>query len=407
MTRRLAGLVAATVFAAASAPAQESLLPSTGWGMGFGLSAWHFTTAIPQASGAVADVAEVAIPFRVRAVAGRWSVDLSGAGAFGAVHLTANQSTSSGQGGNDNGDRAVTIGGPTDVKLRITGPVIGDNTLVTIGVNLPSGKVGLNADETSALQAIGAPAMHMPVGAFGAGAGATLGAIRVIQGEDWALAVGASGEQRSEYSPIALALSGGKAETKVTPGTAAHVTVGYDRPLGQGRWSLLFVGDVYSKDKIVASGGGQATTNTNYTLGPQFTVSSQMQFAAAGWREATFTTTARLRSEFTDETGAKVTGSSGTYLDGALFGVRGGSTGAGFVIGADARMHTGLTFTDALVGAATTAAGLTLGIERAGRSTLTRWTLHGQYGTFDTGRASTTGMGVTLGMSIAARREAQ
>ena len=113
---------------------------------------------------------------------------------------------------------------------------------------------------------------------------------------------------------------------------------------------------------------------------------------------------ARLRSPFTDAKGEKVAGSSGTYFEGSLGGVRGGSTGAGFIIGADARWHSGMTFTDALVGAASTAAGLTLGVERAGRATLTRWTLHGQYGTFDTGRASTTGMSVTLGITVSGRR---
>ena len=411
MTRRLVGLAAAVTFMAATGNAQETLLPRTGWGMALGISAWHFTDAIPQSSGAVADVAEVAIPFRVRAVSGRWNFDLSGAGAVGAVHLKANaadaSSGSSSSGSGDNGDRAVTIAGPTDLKLRITGPVVGDNTLVTVGLNLPTGKTGLDADETAALQAIGAPALRMPVGAFGSGAGATFGVIQVVQGDEWALAFGASAEQRTEYSPIALALSGGKSETQVKPGTAAHVTVGYDRPLGEGRWSLLFVGDIYSKDNLTASGGGLPASTSAYTLGPQYTVSSVMQFAASRWREASFSTAARMRSEFSDAAGAKVPGSSATYLEAALGGVRGGSTGAGFIIGADARWQSGMTFTDALVGAAGTAAGVTIGVERAGTSTMTRWTLHGQYGTFDTGRASTSGMGVTLGLSIAGRREVQ
>ena len=411
MTRRLAVIAAAATLAAGtlaeSARAQEALLPRTGWGMAVGISAWHFTTAIPQASGAVANIAEVAVPFRVRAVRGRWNFDLSGAGAFGAVHLTANTGDGGAQGAPDAEDRVVTIAGPTDIKLRLTGPVVGDNTLVTVGFNLPTGKVGLSSDETAALQAIGAPAMRMPVGAFGTGAGATFGAIHVVQGEEWALAFGASVEQRTEYSPIAIALAAGKAETSVKPGTAAHVTVGYDRPLGEGRWSLLFVGDVYSKDQLTASGGGQTEATSAYTLGPQFTVSSSMQFAASRWREAAFGAAARVRSEFSDAAGAQVSGSNGTYLEASIGGVRGGSSGAGLIVGADARWQSGLSFTDALVGAASTAAGVTLGIERAGSHTLTRWTLHGQYGTFDTGRASTTGMGVTLGLSIAARREVQ
>lgn len=374
-----------------------------------GMTVWHLSSGIPQSSGAVADVVEFAVPFRMRTVAGRWSVDLSGAGAYGAVHLTNNAAASSGQnsGNEDRGDRLVTIAGPTDVKLRVTGPVLGDKTLITVGLNVPSGKVRLNGDETAALQAIGAPAMHMPVGAFGTGAGATLGFIQVFARDNWALALGASAEKRSEYSPIALILTAGTSETKVTPGTAAHVTVGYDRPLGEGRWSLLFVGDMFSKDVISASGGGESAVSTDYTLGPQFTVASAMQFAAHGWREAAFTTSARMRSQFSDSVGTKMPGSSGTYLEASLGGVRGGSSGSGFIVGANARWHSGMTFTDALVGAATTAAGVTLGIERAGTRTLTRWTLHGQYGTFDTGRTSTTGLGLTLGFSIAARREAQ
>lgn len=406
MTRRLTVLVAAAMLSAAGAEAQESLLPSTSWGIAMGLSGWHFATAIPQASGAVADVLEVSVPFRVRAAAGRWNFDLSGAGAVGAVHLTASADASV-PASEDGGDRLVTIAGPTDVKLRLTGPVVFDNTLVTIGFNLPSGKVGLDADETTALQAIGAPAMRMPVGAFGTGAGATFGVIQVFKGDDWALAVGASAEQRTEYSPIALVLAAGTAETRIKPGSAAHVTLGYDRPLGEGRWSLLAVGDLYTKDLLTATGGGLPAATGAYTLGPQFTLSSVMQFGATRWREAAFGVAARMRSEFADATNKKVPGSSGTYLEASIGGVRGGSSGSGLILGADARWQSGLSFTDALVGAASTSAGLTLGVEKANAHVLARWTLHGQYGTFDTGRASTTGMGVTFGVSIAARREAK
>ncbi len=402
MNRRTLTVITSLAFGASVARAQETLLPSTGWGTGTAISAWHFTTAIPQSAGAVADVAEVALPFRVSGRVGRWSVDLSGAGAYGAVHLSAGSAGGSG----DGGDRLVSIAGPTDVKLRVTGPIVGESLQLTLGFNLPTGKVGLNADETSALQAVGAPALHMPIGAFGTGTGVTLGLVRVFGGDDWALAIGAAGEQRSEYSPIALALSTGRSETQVTPGSAIHITAGLDRALGEGRWALLFVGDMFTKDKVRLSGSTDAESN-DYTLGPQFTVSSQMDIAASRWRTATFGVAARMRSEFSDASGTKVSGSSGTYLEASLGGVRGGPSGAGLIIGADARWHSGLTFTDALVGAAVTATGVTLGVERAGTSTLTRFTLHGQYGTFDTGKLSTTGFGASLGFSISSRREAR
>ncbi len=401
MTRRTMTVLTALALAAPGARAQETLLPSTGWGVATAINLWHFTKAIPQSSGAVADVAEVALPFRLRANVGRWSVDLSGAAAYGAVHLAAGSS-----GDGEGEDRLVSIAGPTDVKLRLTGPLYGDALQLTAGINLPTGKVGLNADETGALQAVAAPALRMPIASFGAGPGLTLGFVKAFEGEDWAVAIGASAEQRTEYSPIALALTSGRAETKVTPGTAVHVTAGLDRRLGEGRWGLLAVGDVFSKDKVRLSGAG-ADESSDYTLGPQFTVSSQMELAAPGWRAAALNVAARVRSEFTDATGSKVSGSSGTYLEGSLGGVRGGPSGAGFIIGADARWHSGLTFTDALVGAAVTAAGLTLGVERAGSSTLTRFTVHGQYGSFDTGTLATTGFGVTIGMSVSARREAR
>lgn len=385
--------------------AQEALLPTAGWGVGTSLSAWHFAKPIPQSGGALADVVEVSLPFRVRAAFGRWNFDLSGAGAFGGVHLTANAPASgdSSSSDGDDGERLVLIAGPTDIRLRLTGPVMSDNLLVTLGLNLPTGTTGLDGDQTTALQAIGAPALRMPVASFGTGAGATLGVIRAFEGDDWAVAVGLSVEQRTEYSPIAIALATGKSETKVTPGTAAHVTVGFDRPLGESRWSLLLVGDMFTKDKVTLGSADSASASSDYTLGSQFTATTRFDFGRPRWRESALNVGVRMRGAFSDSSGAKVSGSKGTYLEGSIGGVRGGSEGSGFVVGLDGRWHSGMTFTDAMVGAAVTAVGVTLGYERLGSSSTNRFIVHGQYGTFDTGKANSSGFGVTLGYSVGAR----
>jgi hypothetical protein len=418
----------ASCVAASSARAQEALLPSSGWGSGASLTAWHLSTPLPQSGGGLVDIAEFAVPFRIRTVWGKFGVDLSGAGVAGGAHFTASKAPGSSSGGNSSGgnsssgnssnsnnsnsnggdgDRVVSIYGPTDLKLRITGPIWGDRLLVTAGLNIPTGKVGLSADETTALQAVSAPALRMPFGSFGSGGGATLGVIRAFEGDDWAVAIGASLEQRTEYSAIALALASGKSETKIAPGTAAHVTFGVDRSIGESRLSALVVGDIFSKDKVKLTGTGTTDLTNGYQLGPQVTATTSLDFGAAGWRESAMSVAVRARSQFSDSSGAKVSGSSGTYLEAAIGGVRGGNSGAGLIIGADARWHSGLKFTDALVGSAVTAVGVTIGVERAGESTLTRFFLHPQYGSFDTGTAKTTGIGVTVGFTVSARREAK
>ncbi|MBI3567113.1 MAG: hypothetical protein HY084_02765 [Gemmatimonadetes bacterium] len=408
--RRASTLLVAVAVAAASAPAlaQEALLPSTGWGTGISLSAWHFSTPLPQSAGGLADVAEATIPFSVRSQFGRWSVDVSGAGVYGAAHFKASAPSGAGQGsgaGSDGGDSVVSVAGPTDLKLRLTGPLFSDALQVTAGVNLPTGKVGLNADETNALQVIGSPALRMPIAALGTGTGYTLGLLRSFSGDDWAIAIGASAEQRTEYSPIALALATGSAETHITPGTAAHVTLGLDRVLGEARLSALLVADVFSKDKVRQVATGSPDQNADYTLGPQFTAVTKLDFGASGWRESSVSLAVRQRSAFTDSTGASVSGSASTYVEGAIGGVVGGAYGTGLIIAADARWQSGMKFTDALVGAATTGVGVTLGVERAGQSSLTRFFVHGQYGSFDTGTAKSNGIGATIGITVSGRRE--
>lgn len=384
------GTLAMTIARAAGA---QSLLPSMGWGVSPSISVWHFATPIPQPSGAVADVAETVLPFRVRASRGAWHVDLSGAGVFGAVHVS----------GKDD-DRLITVGGPTDVKVRVAGPIFTDATQLTIGLNVPTGKVGLNVDQTATVQALAAPALQLPVGTFGNGAGATIGLLHAFQGDGWALALGASGEKRAEYSPIALALTSGTSNTHLAPGLAAHVTAGLDRTVGEGRFSALAVADFYTRDQVRIDGATVDTSN-NYTLGPQLSATGQFDFGGGAWRERSVALGARMRSAYKNAAGETVRGSNGTYFEGSLGGVLGGAEGAGLVLGTDARWQSGLSFTDVLVGAAASAVGVTLGVERAGSSTATRFTLHGAYGTFDTGAAKSTGVSLTIGFSIGARRE--
>jgi hypothetical protein len=110
-----------------------------------------------------------------------------------------------------------------------------------------------------------------------------------------------------------------------------------------------------------------------------------------------------MRSEFTDAAGSKVTGSGGSYLEGSIGGVRGGPAERGLILGADARWHSGLEFTSALVGASVAAVGATVGVDWPFAQATIRVALRGQYGTLNTGSHSSSIMGLQLSGSIAAR----
>jgi len=389
-------VVALSVAAATTAHAQQQLVPGVTWSIGTLAGGWYFADPIPQSAGRVGAAAQVAIPMQLRTTIRGWSVDVSGAAALGGVAFLAPEDS-------DAEGRVARVSGLTDVRLRATGPLFSDALRFTVGLNVPTGTTGLDGDQTSALQVLAAPSFGAPVAAYGTGAGATVGVLRAFSAETWAFAIGASVEKRTEYSPVALALATSTFSSSVTPGTAVHVTAGLDRLVGEARWSTVVITDVYSQDVVSANENGVITPQVAYTLGPQVTASTQLDFANAGWRERSVSVSARRRSAFTDSSGTAVTGSDGTYLDGAFNVVRGGPLGAGMVLGLDARWQSGMSFTDAMVGAAVSAVGATIGVEHAGMGSRTRGFLRAQYGSFDTGAFKTTGLGVTLGFTVGAR----
>lgn len=376
--------------------AQESLLPSASWGAVPVFSYWSFGTPLVQSTGTLKSVSQFAVPLRVRAAfGGQYNLDVTGGIASSSASVSEGSTT-----------RSLSLTGPTDVKVRVTDAVHSDRVLLTAGLNLPTGKTGLSADETTVLQAIGAPSLAMPVSALGLGAGGTLGGAIAQDAGDWALAIGGSLEQRTEYTAIELALASGKALTKIAPGTMEHFTLGADRAVGEHRLSLLLVTDFYSQDKVTI-GQASGSSETHYQLGPQFTGLAHMDIARVGWREAAVNLSVRHRSAFSDATGAKVDGSSGNYLDASFSGVRGGATGRATIFGVDARYHSGLSFSDALVAAAVSAVGVTGGVEIPMTTTLLRLGVHAQYGHFDTGTTTSNGTGLTVFGALSARREAR
>ena len=402
--RRLA-IVALAASSAASA--QVNLLPSTAWGFAPVVSGWHFATPLATSAGAVGDAAQAAVPFQVRVAAGAWSFDVTGAYATGAVHLTS-ASSSGGNGGFGNasdgnsGDKLVLLNGPTDVKFRLSGPLVEDRLLLVAGINLPTGTTRLNADQLNVLQTISAPGLAMPVPAYGMGTGGTLGLIEVLETAGWTLALGGSLEKRTEYTPIALAVSSGSGgDTRLTPGhgNASHARRGSGRGLVEVE-CFVIDGYVWHRPGRVRRWRSRIRTDA---LPPG---SSDRRVHETRFLRATNGVKGRSRSRCAIDRRSRtraaptVVGSDGNYIDGSLGGVLGGADRTGLVVGVDGRWHSGLPFTSALVGAAATAGGATLGVE----TRHFRFAVHGQYGTFDTGVSHTTGYGASLSLSFFAGR---
>jgi hypothetical protein len=349
-----------------------------------------------QAGGTLAGVGQAVVPLALTARIGGWRVDASTAWTQNAVGFLSPLDDL-------NGGQLTHQSGLTDSRLRATGPILGDKWRLTVGVNLPTGARQLDAEAGTTMQMIAAPALQMPVAALGMGAGGTAGLLRAFGGEAWAAALGVSYEQRSAYSPLAFALTSGRLETRVTPGQAIHLTAGLDRVVGAGRWNLLVTADRYGTDQVEQADNGRSARLLRYTLGPQVTAATHLDLSNDAWRERTLYASARLRGAFSDSIGRSITGSDGRYVEAGLSTVRGGPLGTGFVLAIDARSQTGLTFTDALVGSAVNAVGLTLGLEGATLSRRVRSYLRAQAGSFDTGRSQSTGFGATLGFTITSR----
>ena len=395
--RAVAAIAIGSLAVTASANAQEALLPSASWVAAVAAAAWHFSTPISQAQGAVSDVQEIAIPLSFRTVFGdgRWTLDASGAALSGTARFSAPGGAA----------RTVSLSGATDVRTRLNWMLGDGRTLLTAGLTLPTGTTGLNGDQTAVLEMVSAPGLTMPVAAVGLGLGGTLGVVTAREAGPWSIAIGASIEQRTEYTPIELAVAAGSASTKINPGAAAHITVGAHRTVGDDRLSLLVVSDLYQRENVSVLAPDGASGRSNFQLGPQLSAIALLDIAATGWREAQLSFGARYRSAFADATGTRVPQSAGSYLEASLTGVRGGPIGVGFLMGVEGRYHTGLRFSDALAGATVAAVGAMAGIEVPTDATLLRLALRARYGQFDTGTSRSNGVGLSLVASFSARRE--
>jgi hypothetical protein len=406
LARNAAGLVAAmTAILPCASPlqAQDRLIPSRSASVGPVFERWSFGSGLGQPTGdggGSVDLREAAawsIPVGASIGFGeRWTVDLSTAYSNGTVRLRAPDPSL--------GRDRYSLSGFTDVRARLTGRLVGDQVIATIGANLPTGASSLDAEEFAALRVLAAPALGMQHPALGTGPGATAGVVVARQIATWAWALGASYELRRAYTPIAFAA--GVAGPDVDPGDALHLSLGADGLVGQHGMTLAVTADVFTDDRLeaVVAGGTVLPAEAVTThLGPIVTVDWQLRVAAPRLRELTFYVVDRYRTSY-ERAGRTVPESSGNYADAGVRAVFPISPATGVLTALNLRHHTGLKSDSTLATAATAGVGITLGLVRSlGTGYTLQPFLRGEYANITSGDASVAATGLSLGIALGRR----
>lgn len=394
----LAGL--ALLPARASAQ-QERLVDFQTWELDPVFEQWRFPTALPEPlrGGSQPDTlflrgaSEWSLPLAaVIPLGDRWTLDASAAYAMGSVRLARYDSVLA--------TDHLTLNGLTDVKLRATGRLRGDNLLLTLGANLPTGTTRLDAEELTALGVLAAPGLRFQTPALGGGFGATTGIVAARQLRGWAWALGASYELRGKYAPIA-ALSAGAPSTDLDPGDAVHLSLGTDGLVGQNRMSLSVAADLFGRDRLTIGTAGGTRQVVGYRLGPMYSAQWEAELALPGFRDAGVYAVDVYRTPFTRADGSRPRGAYGNELDAGATGHVGLTRAFSLAVGLDGRWHTGLRIDNTLATAAIRAGGVMLGLDYTRGGLTLRPFVHGQTGTIDTGGLRAPGHALAAGLTLA------
>lgn len=354
---------------------------------------WQFSEAVPLDSIKVSSASQIAAPFLIQLPMGaKWTASASAA-AFTSSIETEGTSAST----------TRTLSGVTDLRLRATGKLMGDAFRLTVGVNIPTGAVGLSPEENDVLRVVAAPALGAQVAVPGTGFGGTIGVVSAKTFGTWAWAAGASYEQRGNYSPLEAQLAGVSARTEFEPGASVHLSLGGDGLLGAHRLTVGVLGDLYGSDAVRSVVNSGPSSTETYQLGPSLLATATLLVNNPSIRDLTLHVRNRYRSSFKDDAGTTVDGSSGNYLDASASGLIGRPGRAALLLGVDVRQHGGLPVDKNFIGAGLTEFGVTVGASFPTASVEWRPMVRASTGTLRTGLIETSMTGISAGLSISNR----
>ena len=343
----------------------------------------------------VAHVWQFSIPIDIAVPVGdRFTFDASGAYQTGTVQLTGQ-------------DTALhmshyTLSGLTDIKLRMVARLVGDNVLLTLGVNAPTGTTNLTAEQYKALRILAAPALELPNATLGTGPGGVVGLVLAKHIAGWSWAIGGSYELRGSYVPIE-AYAAFASAPNYQPGNTAHFELGADGYLGSSNMTLGLTGNVYQHDALTTTDAGGAKYTAKVHLGPSFQATWQWQFATPGFRELSLYAVDRYRTKY-DEGGPSIAGTSGNYLDAGVRAALPLGEFTSWTVGLGFVDQTGLSVDNSFATAGIVAGTVTLGLAQDFGAYRLEPFVRGGYGKLDMGShnptAASFGGGVVFRLRI-------
>ena len=143
-----------------------------------------------------------------------------------------------------------TLNGLTDTQIRLLYTLNRDRAVVSLSINLPTGKHTLTSDEFRVYTALGTNYLSFPIADFGTAFGATAGVAFATPAGGWNL--GASGAIRYTGSYVPLDTT---PPTTYKPGIEFRGRLGADRLVGQSsRFLVGLTASTFSNDQL---NGGQ------------------------------------------------------------------------------------------------------------------------------------------------------
>lgn len=224
--------------------AQSPFAGDGGFSSGLIYKRYSFGSTYP-----IKNVEQIAVPIGiVIPVAPQFTVDIGTYYASTTTHDTA-------------ANASHKLDGFTDTQLRGSYVFGNDRLVLSLMLNLPTGKEKQTLEQVGVASAVSSNFLLFPVASYGNGFSGTLGAAVAVPAGSWNLGISASGRLSAKYHPYSdTAL----ANLEYKPGFEGRVRVGADHLIGASRLSLGFTLSTFSNDQSSGDIGG-ASAIGSYT----------------------------------------------------------------------------------------------------------------------------------------------